>query len=425
MSRLTSPLLLANGQYREISYADAFRILQENIADATENETLVLTSGDYSNEELYLIQKNARAAFNTNALGSFDYYQRGTAFFHDKNDIVPFAELYGSDLLLWLWDDSAQTLSARRAQMVLEACTQAKHYHFNKPDTLHIHKPSLFFRGLNHYLIQHDLAKGIYLDGLGKNYEAYREKILQEDFSTLLASNNLQESQIQDIVNMLIHAEAPVFVVWERLLDERGVIELENLCMLLDIQAKPSSGFLCIKADLNSQGLYDMGIFPDVCVGGEPFREESITLMESLYQKPVCTKPVNITNTLQSNGFRNILVMNATSSPIPEEVQDAVRSCTFSVLQTASYPEGYTPFQLILPASLPEECTGTFTDSTRTPHQSKPDHTCPLPFNNLQLFSAIGQTFGLPDLQDSTEIFMEYISFFKGGCHSTSRHFFR
>lgn len=391
-----------------------------------ENATLVLTSGDYSNEELYLLQRLARAGLHTNALGSFDYYNRGTAFFHDKNDIVPFAELFGSDLLLCLLDETAETHSMQTIRSVIEACSQAEIYRFNQPDTLNIRHYAMFFRSLNHYLIQHNLAKGIYVDGLGKQYDEYKTKILQEDFNVLLTYNALTETDVRGFIEKLLHAEASAFIVWERWLDARAVIELENLCMLLDIQAKPSSGFLCIKGDLNSQGLYDMGIFPELCVSGEHFDSESINLMRELYGQPVCTTPIDISATLRASGFETVLLMNATGVSLPDDILQHLPNARFTILQTA-YWDAEHDFQadLILPASLPEETAGTYTDSARTPHQSNAALPCPIEYDTLHQLSAIGQRLGLSPIEDPTEIFMEYISFMKGGCHSQRRHFFR
>jgi predicted molibdopterin-dependent oxidoreductase YjgC len=426
MPRLTRPLIRTQNQYREISFEEAFQRVAEQGRNGRENATLVLTSGDYSNEELYLLQRLARAGLRTNAIGSFDYYDRGTDFFHDKNDILPYAELFGSDLLLCLLDEKAENHSMQAVRSVIDSCTQAEIYRFNQPDTLHIRHHAMFFRCLNYYLIRHNLAKGIYVDGLGKHYDEYKTAILQEDFNALLGYNALTEEDVRNFVGKLLHAEAPAFIVWERWLDARAVIELENLCMLLDIQAKPSSGFLCIKADLNSQGLYDMGIFPDLCVSGEPFDTESVNLMQELYGQLVCTTPIDISATLRASGFDTILLMNATGVSIPDDILQHLPDACFTILQKADWDAEYDyRADLILPASLPEETFGTYTDSARTPHQSKAALPCPIEYDTLHQLSAIGQRCGLSPMEDPTEIFMEYISFMKGGCHSQRRHFFR
>ena len=96
MNRILRPMVRQKGRYVSVTFDEAFHLVAERLGPMPENDCLVMTSGDYSNEELYLMQRLARAGLHTNALGSFDYYRRGTSFFIDKNDIVPFAELFSS-----------------------------------------------------------------------------------------------------------------------------------------------------------------------------------------------------------------------------------------------------------------------------------------------------------------------------------------
>lgn len=424
MGRLIQPLLKTNGHYQPTSWEEACRLIAEHSHSAQPNRTLVMTNGNYSNEELYAIQRLARTGLKTNALGSFDYYNRGTAFFIDKNDIVPYAELFGASRFYTLLDPKSEALSQKTVLDILQACPNTPRYEFNTPDTLQIQDFGSFFRSVNRHLIQNNLAKGIYIQGLGKNYDAYKERILAEDEQKLLKFNNLKSEYIKQFADGLLSEEAPVFIIWEQFLDEHGIIELENMCMLLDIQAKPSTGFLSLKAELNSQGLYDMGIFPDICVGGEPFDESNRRLMEELYGQTAHTDNIDLPTRIATCDFDQCYLFNATGAEIPQDIMETANHCSWSVLQTACWDET-GEYDLILPASLPEECDGTFTDSTRTAHNSKADATCPLPYDNLHLLSKMGESFGLPVLDNPTDIFMEYISFFHAGCRSQQRHFFR
>lgn len=418
-------MIRQDGHYVTVTFEEAFRLMTERLGRFHENECLVMTSGDYSNEELYLMQRLARAGLHTNALGSFDYYRRGTAFFIDKNDIVPFAELFSAGYFFCIFDDQVQAPSQDFARKVVASSKETPHYFFNTSETLNIVDYAAFFRSINCYLIRHDLAKGIYVNGLGKNYDEYKMHILEDDYDALLAANCLKDGDIASFATMLLEAQAPVFLVWERLLDARGVIELENLCMLLDIQAKPASGFLCLKAEINSQGLHDMGIFPDVCVGGRPMDENSCQLLRDICQKEVTTAPVDIPARLAVKDFKGCVIFNGTGAPLPVEVLEQVRSCAFSVLHTARWDGVSADFDMLLPAALPDEVYGTFTDSTRVPHTSVPAANNPLSFDNLQQLSRISELLGLSPLEDSSKIFLEYVSFFQGGCRSELRHFFR
>ena len=432
--RITKPYIKQNGQLVEVPFEEAFAFIAQKLQSAKVNETLVMSSGSYSNETLYLIQRLARTVLNTNALGSFDYYRRGTDFFADKNDILPFAEMFLSDKFYCIFNPVVETQNFASLQIpetlkavfeVLNRCPNIPRYWFNTPDTLNITDYYAFFRSVNFYLIHHHLEKGIYVDILGKNYGAYKQALMADDYEALLRRNNLQNTDIQQFVDDLMAVSTPAFIVWERWLTESAYHELENLCMLLDIQSKPATGFLTIKGELNSQGLYDMGMFPHIAPGGHVLDDAMRQKMDAVLQTPVCAEPVDVPATLDRSGFRNLLLWNVLDVELPQDVVNQVDKAEFSVLQTACMPDDADKFDVILPANLPEELSGTFTDTAKTPHNFVSETNNPLEYNNLQQIVKISELFGYNFPSNKDDIFLEYISFMEAGCHSSERHFFK
>ena len=432
--RITKPHIKKNERLVEVPFEEAFAFIAQKLQSAKVNETLVMSSGSYSNETLYLIQRLARTVLNTNALGSFDYYRRGTDFFADKNDILPFAEMFLSDKFFCIFEKPVETFQETSLQIpetlkavfeVLNRCPNIPRYWFNTPDTLNITDYYAFFRSVNFYLIQHHLEKGIYVDVLGKNYDAYKHALIADDYEGLLRKNNLQNADIESFVNGLLAVSAPAFIVWERWLTESAYHELENLCMLLDIQSKPATGFLTIKGELNSQGLYDMGLFPDIAPGGHAMNAERRRKMEMELQTSVCDEPVDVADTIDHTGFRNVLLWNPLNTEIPQDVVNQVDKADFTMLHTAFLRDNVDHYDVILPANLPEELSGTFTDTAKTPHNFVSEINNPLEYNNLQQIVKIAERFGHNFPSNKDDIFLEYISFMEAGCHSGERHFFK
>ena len=432
--RIKTPYIRNNGQLTPSSFEGAFQYIAEKLSVAEPNQTLVMSTGSYSNETLYLIQRLARTVLNTNALSSFDYYRRGTDFFADKNDILPFAELFQSDRFYCIFDRPVETVCTPSLQTpetlkavieILNRCPDTPQYWFNMPGTLHITDYYAFFRSVNFYLIQHHLEKGIYVEVLGKNYGAYKQTLMADDYAALLQKNRLQDIDIQRFVDDLLNISTPAFIVWEQWLTAEAYHELENLCMLLDIQSKPATGFLTIKSELNSQGLYDMGMFPHIAPGGHALNEEMHQKLETVLQTPVCAEPVDVPATLDRAGFRNVLLWNALNVELPQDVINQVDKADFAMLHTAYLPENAEAFDVILPANLPEEISGSYTDTAKVPHNFVSEMENPLEYNNLQQIAKLAGQFGssFPDNKD--EIFLEYISFMEAGCHSSERHFFK
>ena len=431
--RITTPYIKKNGQLEEVSFEEAFQYVGQKLQTPESNSTLVMSSGSYSNETLYLLQRLARTALNTNALGSFDYYRRGTDFFADKNDILPFAEMFSSDKFYCILPDvetchgaSLQTPETLKAVFeVLKHCPDTPRYWFNSPDTLNITDYYAFFRSVNFYLIQHHLEKGIYVDVLGKNYGAYKQALMEDDYDVLLQKNNLQNTDIQAFVDDLIAIQAPAFIVWEQWLTEPAYHELENMCMLLDMQSKPASGFLTIKSELNSQGLFDMGMFPHIAPGGHKMTAQRQEKMVSLWQTNVCTEPVDVAATIDGSGFGNVLIWNALNANVSQDVVNQIDNSDFAMLHTAYLPENANMYDVILPANLPEEISGTYTDTAKVPHNFITESDNILEYNNLQQIVKIAELLGHPFPSNKDDIFLEYISFMEAGCHSSERHFFK
>ena len=431
--RITTPYIKKNGQLEETSFEEAFQYIGQKLQNPEANSTLVMSSGSYSNETLYLLQRLARTALNTNALGSFDYYRRGTDFFSDKNDILPFAEMFSSDKFYCVLPDvetchgaSLQTPETLKAVFeVLKHCPDTPRYWFNSPETLNITDYYAFFRSVNFYLIHHHLDKGIYVDVLGKNYGAYKQALMEDDYDVLLQKNNLQNTDIQAFVDDLIAIQAPAFIVWEKWLTEPAYHELENMCMLLDVQSKPASGFLTIKSELNSQGLFDMGMFPHIAPGGHRMTAQRQEKMVSLWQTNVCTEPGDVAATIDGSGFRNVLIWNAFNANVSQDIVNQIGNAGFAMLQTAYLPANANMYDVILPANLPEEISGTYTDTAKVPHNfiTEADHI--LEYNNLQQIVKIAELLGHPFPSNKDDIFLEYISFMEAGCHSSERHFFK
>ena len=433
----------------EVPFEEAFQYIGQKIQKPETNNTLVMTSGSYSNETLYLLQRFARTVLNTNALGSFDYYRRGIDFFADKNDILPFAEMFQSDKIYCIFppvetrraaslhplETSVETHDRASLQIpetlkavheILNRCPDTPKYWFNTSDTLNITDYYAFFRSVNFYLIQHHLEKGIYVEVLGKNYGTYKEALLADDYDALLRKNNLQDADIQTFVDDLVKIPAPAFIVWERWLTEGGFHELENLCMLLDVQSKPAAGFLTIKGELNSQGLFDMGMFPHIAPGGHKMTEKRQEKMAEVLGVPVCAEPIDVPAALDRTAFRNVLLWNALGAEIPQDIANQVEKAEFSMLQTVCLPDNADCYDVILPANLPEEISGTYTDTTKVPHQYVTESGNLLEYNNLQQIAKLADTFGFDTFpQTPDEVFLEYISFMEAGCHSAERHFFR
>ncbi|MEG2071293.1 MAG: molybdopterin-dependent oxidoreductase, partial [Bacteroidales bacterium] len=209
--RLLKPLLKQKDQWIEITFPEAFEHIANALKSYSNSETVFFGGGSYSNEELYLIQKIAREGVKTNAICSFEYLTRGSEFQFDKNDIVPFAEMAGaSRFFCFGFDLQSPYPTLNVVKQIMEVYPQIPRTFFNQDSKIFIKNFQAFFRAVNYYLVQHQLIKGIYIEGLGKNYQAYASALLSDLYNDLLAENNLQSFDIEYFVNMILVEKNPV-----------------------------------------------------------------------------------------------------------------------------------------------------------------------------------------------------------------------
>ena len=428
MKRLLKPLKKIKETFVETTFEETFETIAQQLQQYHPDEVLVMANGRYSNEELYLIQKLARAGIKTNALASSEYLLRGSDFCADKNDIIPFSELYGSSCFFCIgFDENSTSETLQDVFQVFNDNPDVPKYFFNQSNTVHITDFTAFFKALNYHLITFGKVKGKFVDGLGKNYEAYKKRLLNNDFNLLLKINNLTPENIAAFADCLLNEKAPAIIYWEKALEEATIHEMNNLTMLIDIQVKPSSGLLGIKENPNSQGLFDMGIFPHLSVGGNIFDAESKAEMETLYGTKVAeTKTIDIVKRLQQKQFKAALLFGEDLTGLQnKQINESLDAMDFIALQTCELNETAQKATVVLPQSLISESEGVFTDSTRSPHRISKTRELPVALNNLQQLSRLGTYFGLSELNTIDAVFIEYIAFFKAGCNSSQRHYFK
>ncbi len=421
-SRPFKPLQKIGNQYIECTFTDAYEKIALQIEATAPESTLFLVGGGLSNEEMYLIQRLARGGVKSNALASFEYLGRGDDFNFDKNDIVPFAELaVSSHFFIFGFDvdnnhpEFCKIKNIAREQQI--PCTYTNSlFQSNQIDYYAL------FRAINYHLIAQNKAKGIFIERIGKNYAPYQEALMQEDYVKLLAQANSTEEEMIRFVDMVLQEDTPVLIYREQAFSSRAIKEMINFAMLIEIQTKTGSGLLGIKESVNSQGLFDMGIFPTLSPGGETWNEEHKKLAESLWQTSIECAPTDVYQQLQQGKYQNVLLFG--NEGIPDTFQSFIKAIPFKVNHTTKIGKTDTWADIILPASKLEETGGSYTDSTRMAHPINPTQPCPIALNNLAKISLLGERFGLPKLDNKDDIFLEYVSFFHAGCKSASRHFF-
>ena len=423
--RILTPLQNIDGQFVPISFNKAFQTIYDQIKRHLPDETAIFAGGKLSNEELFLIQKLARVGIHTNAVASFEYLERPEAFCFDKNDIVPLAELAGTTHCYCLGFD--QHTEHPQLKLINQLLTENGIETFYFSEQTDIQDFCAFFKAVNLYIVRHNLMRGIFVERLAKNLDAYLASLLPYDLAILMQQAHIEEEKLQSFVHNFLNAPCPVVLYYEPNTSVETIKELNNLALLTGIQAQQSSGLLGIKENINSQGLFDMGIFPHLNVGGDAFDEDNLQIARQIYGCEPAHEPVDVQQHLQENHFKTYVIFqeNPLASYSNKQLIKNVLKSSFVVLQIDELNETAELANLILPATMPGEDNGSFTDSTRVAFTLKKEKDCEVKMTNFEQIAELCQLFGLEKPVHTTDVFLEYVSFFKTGCRSAQRHFFK
>lgn len=423
--RILTPLKNIEGQFSPISFEEAFQQISLHFKQAIPEKTAVLASGKLSNEELYLIQKLARIGIKTNALASFEYLEKKDIFCFDKNDIVPLAELSGTTQCYCLGFNQSDTHP--QLDLIRKIAEKNSIPISYLTEQYGLKDSCSFFKAVNLYIVRQHLTRGIFVERLAKNLDDYLNSLHLYSLDALLQQAQINEEQLKQFINSFLNTTCPVIIYYEPNTSVETIKELNNLALLTGIQAQQSSGLLGIKENINSQGLFDMGIFSNLNVGGDAFNDDNLQTACQIYGcKPVHT-PVDVLKLMENGYFKTYFLFQEDSFYTlknKELIEKALQS-SYVIQQTDCLNKTSKLANLILPASMPTEGEGTYTDSTRTAFKIKNEEDCKIEMTNFEQITKLFQLFGLVKPTSVTDVFFEYISFFKTGCRSAQRHYFK
>lgn len=434
--RIESPLLLKDGAWQKISAENAIDCIQNAVAKTKSDENAVFASSLLTNELLYSIQKWTRAALKTNAIHSFQYLEVGTGYNLNKNDILPLHEFVLAEKVYVVGTE----LNAEHSLIdaILQKMRTIQHtpatYITNRhlspylaftDDAIMVKNYWAFFRAVNYYLLHTHQAHGIFVNGLAANFESYQQKLLAENLDKLIQMAGVSIDEIAKFVEDILHTEKCAFVISEKSTDVTIFLELKNLMLLIEKQAKPSSGILSLRKTCNSQGIYDMGIIPELGAGNRAFTKEYVKLLKQEWGcSDISARKVNVAKQLRNNAFKNIFIFGENPFQTNPKYSTAIKNADFVVVQSPFLNETTELASLILPMNFPFEIGGSFTSAFKVFQPFEANRKAPFEWNDYHFFSQLNVVNGLTELKVPNEIFLETISLFSPSCCGGTRHKF-
>jgi formate dehydrogenase major subunit len=399
-ARLASPLLKVNGKFEEITFDKAYQLIASKIKSVQPDENAFYAGARLSNEELFLVQKLTRENIKTNNLSSFHYADRGDGYFFNSSANLPFEELNNVNKIFLIgseinYENPVAGFMINNARFLNNASLKlisdnTENRMSGKADSVLIVKSYYhFIKAVNYYLLKNDLRNALFIKDNVNDFKGYSNIVLFADYDLLLTQAGVSNDQVASFANEFNDEIKAVIVFSEKHLSSNTSKEIFNLAMITGKLGKTSSGIISLKEKNNSQGLIDMGISPALNLGGT---------LNDIYN-----------DNFPESEMKNLFIFG--EDPVgcainKKGILDLMNNASFKVVSDYFITETAELADLILPASLPFESGGTFTNTQKYILSFQPGMQSKLEKNTCEqligLISALGNKIKYKTGQDVT-----------------------
>jgi len=416
--RLTTPLLKQeNGTFAPISWDEAYSVIKEKITSVNADENLFTIGARYSNEEIYMLQKLARAGAKTNNVGSFADFGKSDYFDGISELNVPFYQIKETDTVYILGDDiykshpvvgymihNTNHINKTNVELIsLENQTGLDHKYEKKTEVKSYYH---FFKAVNHYILSKGEENMMFINDRVNDYEDYKIDVLKEDFSKLLEASGVSEKMISQFVKQYLNEQRNIIVFAEHNVDGETAQEIKNLALITGKLGKTACGIISLKEKNNSHGIIDMGAKANIAVGGSKL-EDLIPRMENVWNVSDLNATVNNVETLLENGMiKNAFIFG--EDPIGCATDASI---SFLMVQDYFMTETAKQADLILPASFSIENEGTYTNTQKYIQKFEKKFSAKIEKLNLDQLFDMAMLFGINGLNDAGDVNLEIIKF--------------
>lgn len=421
-NRLTKPMLKENGSWKEISFEDAYAIITDKIKTVQPNENAFYGGARLTNEEQYLLQKMARAGAKTNNVNNFHYLYGGPGYIYNSKNNTSFAELKNAGKIYVIGSETNKdngvvgfmiNNAKARYNVPVELVTNKENSSMKHKvtNTIEIKSYYYFVKAVNYYLIKTGKENALYIKGNTADFDSYKEKVLSEDYNLLVEKSGICcVEALEKFANEYNEQQNAVIVFAENQVSHHTSYELFNLAMITGKLGKTACGLVSLKDKNNAQGLFDMGVCNKVVVGTQPVdNKEVIEQLKTTWK--ISDFPEKIegchTEMLEKGLIKNMFIFG--EDPVgcannKESFKAITQKADFVVVQDYFVTETAELADLILPASIPAETGGSFTNTQKVLQEFEAVLPAKVAENNIVQLTKIMQKLGVETQKDISEI---------------------
>lgn len=380
-SRVVRPLLRRNGHLEEVSWEEALQKITERISAVSPDENAFYAGARLTCEEIYMIQKLARAGAHTNNVNCFHYMGRGIGYGHNASHSASLSAIDSANNIFiigsTLHEDHplvGQLIAKRRSKggALVQLVTTAPIFSNNKnaDHRFTITSYYWFLRAVNYFILTGAMLDEDRLRKKIENFDTYKGAVMEQDFDALFAKAGICcIDRLAAFAKSFCSQADALLICSEKELSSNSCLEIANLTLLAtagatDVSLLPRR-YLALKEKNNAQGVIEMGGCHKVAPGFRPYDAPGV--VEQLGQiwkvKNLPHEILSPYKLLDQGLLKNIFIFG--EDPVgcaidKSRVYQWLGKIEFVVVQDYFITDTAARADLVLPASLPFEIGGTY-----------------------------------------------------------------
>ena len=416
-----------NGRFEEISWKKAFDLITEKIKDSNPDDNVFFAGARLTNEELYLIQKLARGVAKTNNITSFHYLNRGDGYINDSYAAVPFEQLSGASKIYLVGSEINQdnavagfmvnnAMNKNSIPVELVTVHKDRKMAHKVSSVMQIKSYYHFIKAVNYYLVSNGFQNGLFIKDRCEGYEEYKEELMKENFMDLVKASGVEfMDQIIEFAKEFNNQMNAIIIFSEKEICADAAYELKNLAMITGKLGKTSMGLMPLKEKNNSQGLFDMGICPKLGVGSQDINDKELQKkLKKAWKLKELPETLNECqyDSLEKGMLKNMFIFGEDPLGCAEnkvKVSGWLSVAEFVMVQDYFMTETAKHADLILPASMPFEMGGSFTNTQKVIQEFEPVLPSKVEMTSLKQLSTLLGKFKLNGYESAKDAMMEAI----------------
>ena len=422
-NRITTPLLKENGEWKTISFDKAFEIIKEKISAVKSDENMFFAGARMSNEELYMVNKLARAGAKTHNIASLSYMGRGTGYQRNNVANAKFEELSEASRIYYIGVELPKNTAGHfinNAKVINKVPVELVSQKDNGVDLVNknvkVQSFYHFVKAVNYYLLANNKQNQLFINDRTEAYENYKAELLTDDYDKLIKDSGICcKEELEKFANRYNNEMNAILLFSENEMSANTSFELYNLALITGKLGKTANGLIALKGKNNSHGITDMGICHTHGVGMQKWEDTNFankvkaTWNINELPQPIKMKPYEA---VKSNHVKNIFIFG--EDPIACGTNKAETDKWFDVdflmVQDAFMTDSAKEADLVLPATFTIENEGSFTNTQKIIQQFEAGLKSKVEQTTLQQLINMNKQFGQNGLNDAQDVMKEIIS---------------